>query len=141
MTAAATDLSAADLADARRALACLDLTDLADDASEAGAERLCARAATPFGPVAASGRTEGEAVLVAIRQSDLEIGAGGASVDVLAAQIASDGLHVQCAMPGGGPALDAVFDASAAVRPGDALPVRLKSGRGCVFGDTAAPAS
>lgn len=99
------------------------------------------RAATPFGPVAASGRAEGEAVLVAIRPSDLEIGAGGASVDVLAAQIASDGLHVQCAMPGGGPALDAVFDAAAAVRPGDALPVRLKSGRGFVFADTAAPAS
>ncbi len=58
MTAAATDLSAktlsdADLADARRALACLDLTDLSDDASEAGTERLCARAVTPFGPVAA----------------------------------------------------------------------------------------
>ncbi|MFM9857020.1 deoxyribose-phosphate aldolase [Pseudoxanthobacter sp. M-2] len=58
MTTAATDLSAktlcaADLDDARRALACLDLTDLSDDASEAGAERLCARAVTPFGPVAA----------------------------------------------------------------------------------------
>jgi deoxyribose-phosphate aldolase len=48
-----TALSDADLADARRALACLDLTDLSDDASEAGAERLCARATTPFGPVAA----------------------------------------------------------------------------------------
>lgn len=46
-------LSDAELAAARRALACLDLTDLSDDASEAGAERLCERAVTPFGPVAA----------------------------------------------------------------------------------------
>jgi deoxyribose-phosphate aldolase len=46
-------LSDADLSAARRALACLDLTDLSDDASEAGAERLCTRAVTPFGPVAA----------------------------------------------------------------------------------------
>ena len=38
---------------ARRALACLDLTDLSETADEAGAERLCARAVTPYGPVAA----------------------------------------------------------------------------------------
>jgi deoxyribose-phosphate aldolase len=49
----AADLSDADLAAARRALACLDLTDLSDDASEASAKRLCERAVTPFGPVAA----------------------------------------------------------------------------------------
>ena len=91
------------------------------------------RAATPFGPVAAPGVAEGEAVVVALRPRDLEIGAGGASVDALAVQTASDGLHVQCAMPGGGPALDAVFDAAAAVRPGDALPVRVRPGRGFVF--------
>lgn len=38
---------------ASRALALLDLTDLADDATEAGARRLCERAETPFGTVAA----------------------------------------------------------------------------------------
>jgi len=48
-----TALTPADLDAARRALACLDLTDLAGDASEAGAGRLCGRAVTPFGPVAA----------------------------------------------------------------------------------------
>jgi deoxyribose-phosphate aldolase len=39
--------------DAIRALRLLDLTDLSDDASEAGLERLCARALMPPGPVAA----------------------------------------------------------------------------------------
>lgn len=55
MTAAdrTTALSDAELAAARRALACLDLTDLSDDASETGAVRVCERAVTPFGPVAA----------------------------------------------------------------------------------------
>ncbi len=38
---------------AQRALPLLDLTDLADDATEDGARRLCERAETPFGPVAA----------------------------------------------------------------------------------------
>lgn len=38
---------------ARRALACLDLTSLNDDDTEATIEKLCARAATPYGPVAA----------------------------------------------------------------------------------------
>lgn len=42
-----------DLSAARRALACLDLTDLSDTATEAGAQALCARAVTPFGAVAA----------------------------------------------------------------------------------------
>ncbi|MGH2340251.1 deoxyribose-phosphate aldolase [Segnochrobactraceae bacterium EtOH-i3] len=38
---------------AQRALPLLDLTDLADDATENGARHLCDRAETPFGPVAA----------------------------------------------------------------------------------------
>jgi deoxyribose-phosphate aldolase len=38
---------------ARRALAALDLTDLSDTADEAGLDRLCARAVTPEGAVAA----------------------------------------------------------------------------------------
>lgn len=38
---------------ARRALAALDLTDLAEDTSEAKTDALCARASTPFGSVAA----------------------------------------------------------------------------------------
>lgn len=38
---------------AQRALPLLDLTDLADDATEDGARRLCERAETPFGTVAA----------------------------------------------------------------------------------------
>ncbi|MDP2800303.1 MAG: deoxyribose-phosphate aldolase [Phreatobacter sp.] len=38
---------------ARRAAALLDLTDLSNGLDEAGVERLCARAVTPLGPVAA----------------------------------------------------------------------------------------
>lgn len=38
---------------ARRAVALLDLTDLSNGLDEAGVERLCARALTPLGPVAA----------------------------------------------------------------------------------------
>ena len=38
---------------ARRALACLDLTRLDDADTEADIERLCQRASSPFGPVAA----------------------------------------------------------------------------------------
>ena len=38
---------------ARRALAALDLTDLSDTPDEAGLDRLCARAATRHGKVAA----------------------------------------------------------------------------------------
>lgn len=38
---------------ARRALACLDLTDLSDSCEERDVERLCARATTPWGNVAA----------------------------------------------------------------------------------------
>lgn len=38
---------------ARRAIALLDLTDLSNGLDEAGVERLCARAVTPLGPVAA----------------------------------------------------------------------------------------
>lgn len=38
---------------ALRILAALDLTDLSDDADEAGLDRLCERALTPHGPVAA----------------------------------------------------------------------------------------
>lgn len=38
---------------ARRAIALLDLTDLSNGLDEAGVERLCARAMTPLGPVAA----------------------------------------------------------------------------------------
>ncbi len=44
-----TDLSAAAL----RAIACLDLTDLNEDANEFSVRDLCNRAVTPFGPVAA----------------------------------------------------------------------------------------
>ncbi|MEM9813155.1 MAG: deoxyribose-phosphate aldolase [Pseudomonadota bacterium] len=44
-----TDLKAV----ARRAIACLDLTDLSDDADEAALEALCRRASTRHGPVAA----------------------------------------------------------------------------------------
>ncbi|MEM9430476.1 MAG: deoxyribose-phosphate aldolase, partial [Pseudomonadota bacterium] len=44
-----TDLKAV----ARRAIACLDLTDLSDDADEAALETLCRRASTRHGPVAA----------------------------------------------------------------------------------------
>ncbi len=43
----------ADAALARRAIRLLDLTDLSDDASEAGLEQLCQRALMPPGPVAA----------------------------------------------------------------------------------------
>lgn len=42
-----------DAAFARRAVALLDLTDLSNGLDEAGVERLCARAVTPLGPVAA----------------------------------------------------------------------------------------
>ena len=42
-----------DAAFARRAIALLDLTDLSNGLDEAGVERLCARAVTPLGPVAA----------------------------------------------------------------------------------------
>ncbi|MEM8752198.1 MAG: deoxyribose-phosphate aldolase [Pseudomonadota bacterium] len=38
---------------ARRALACLDLTDLTEDCDPGAIRDLCARASTPFGPVAA----------------------------------------------------------------------------------------
>lgn len=38
---------------ARRALACLDLTDLGDSCSDDDVERLCSRAVTPYGAVAA----------------------------------------------------------------------------------------
>lgn len=38
---------------ARRAIGLLDLTDLSNGLDEAGVERLCARAVTPLGPVAA----------------------------------------------------------------------------------------
>lgn len=41
------------IATARRALACLDLTRLNDDDTEADIERLCQRAGSRFGPVAA----------------------------------------------------------------------------------------
>jgi deoxyribose-phosphate aldolase len=41
------------LAIARRALSLLDLTDLSEDCDEASIDRLCARAETPHGPVAA----------------------------------------------------------------------------------------
>lgn len=42
-----------DAAFARRAIALLDLTDLSNGLDEGGVERLCARAVTPLGPVAA----------------------------------------------------------------------------------------
>lgn len=42
-----------DLSPARRCLAALDLTDLSDTADEASLDALCARAQTPYGPVAA----------------------------------------------------------------------------------------
>ena len=42
-----------DISTARRALACLDLTNLNDDCTTAAIGDLCARAVTPFGPVAA----------------------------------------------------------------------------------------
>ncbi|MBX9991075.1 deoxyribose-phosphate aldolase [Phreatobacter oligotrophus] len=42
-----------DAAFARRTIALLDLTDLSNGLDEAGVERLCARAVTPLGPVAA----------------------------------------------------------------------------------------
>jgi deoxyribose-phosphate aldolase len=42
-----------DAAFARRAIALLDLTDLSNGLDEAGVERLCGRAVTPLGPVAA----------------------------------------------------------------------------------------
>jgi deoxyribose-phosphate aldolase len=42
-----------DLSPARRCLAALDLTDLADDMTEARVDALCARARTPYGDVAA----------------------------------------------------------------------------------------
>lgn len=42
-----------DAAFVRRAVALLDLTDLSNGLDEAGVERLCARAVTPLGPVAA----------------------------------------------------------------------------------------
>lgn len=42
-----------DAAFARRALSLLDLTDLSNGLDEPGVERLCARALTPLGPVAA----------------------------------------------------------------------------------------
>lgn len=45
--------TAADRAVAARALACLDLTDLSDGCAAADIDALCARAATPHGPVAA----------------------------------------------------------------------------------------
>jgi len=38
---------------ARRALECLDLTDLSDACSEPAVDALCAKALTPHGPVAA----------------------------------------------------------------------------------------
>ncbi len=38
---------------ARRAIACLDLTELGDHATDADVEALCGRAVTPYGPVAA----------------------------------------------------------------------------------------
>jgi len=47
----ASSMSDSDLA--RRALALLDLTDLSNGLDEAGVEKLCARAVTPAGPVAA----------------------------------------------------------------------------------------
>lgn len=47
----ASSMSDSDLA--RRALALLDLTDLSNGLDEAGVEKLCARAVTPVGPVAA----------------------------------------------------------------------------------------
>jgi deoxyribose-phosphate aldolase len=47
------DLEPADLELARRALACLDLTDLSDACSEASIDALCARAHGPHGSVAA----------------------------------------------------------------------------------------
>ncbi|NNU81316.1 deoxyribose-phosphate aldolase [Halovulum dunhuangense] len=49
MNGAAHDLKAV----AARALACLDLTNLNDDCSEADVQALCARAMTPHGPTAA----------------------------------------------------------------------------------------
>ena len=42
-----------ELTAARRALACLDLTELGDHATDADVESLCGRAVTPFGAVAA----------------------------------------------------------------------------------------
>ena len=50
---AATDAAPDRRNDARIALACLDLTSLNDGDTEADIERLLARAASPFGPVAA----------------------------------------------------------------------------------------
>jgi deoxyribose-phosphate aldolase len=47
------DLPASDAAIARRALRCLDLTDLSETCSEPAIADLCARALTPHGPVAA----------------------------------------------------------------------------------------
>lgn len=51
--AAETDAAETDAALAARALACLDLTELSDAATEADVQRLCARAQTPWGDVAA----------------------------------------------------------------------------------------
>jgi deoxyribose-phosphate aldolase len=48
-----TDAARSDARSARRALALLDLTDLADDATEAGARELCRRALSGPAPVAA----------------------------------------------------------------------------------------
>lgn len=42
-----------DAALARRALRCLDLTELSDSCSDALIDRLCRKALTPHGPVAA----------------------------------------------------------------------------------------
>lgn len=47
------DLATENVAEAQFILSCIDLTDLSDDLSRTDIERLCARADTPHGPVAA----------------------------------------------------------------------------------------
>ncbi len=87
---------------------------------------------TPLGAIVAPGLADGASVSVAFRPRDIEVAAAGLSVRVMAADVASDGLHLH-ATPENGPAIVCILDATEGVRAGDVISLRAKAERGFVF--------
>ena len=93
-------------------------------------------AVTPFGSIdAGSGAGQGDSVTVALRPRDLEIvKQGGVSLTATDIRPASDGCHAIFAPHEAAPdGLVCVFDGHPSIRPGDAVTVALRPGRGFVF--------
>ncbi len=86
---------------------------------------------TPLGAVAAN-FSDGTPVIAAWRQRDIAIAESGLAVTVEGAALASDGWHVTGAT-GAGLHVSCVLDAGLAVRPGDVISLKAKSGHGFTF--------